>query len=170
MYYCINHIINTNRLYFNNSILIKYENTNFTVISTFENNSTDLLLLFEQFDIWLSIYKVQYNFNINNFMFVSYDNIYFSEDLSYILKLHYKKTEPNPIYYYNYSIAMLFKNVYGFTFKSSTKVMKRFLNIHATISYVKNIDCNILLYIFIKCLKDYGDRINNYKPNQITID
>jgi hypothetical protein len=167
MYYCINHIINTGNLFFNNSILINYNNSQYNIISTFEKNSNDLLLLFEHFDEWINKYIYLYNFNTDNFMFVSNDVTFFSEDLSYILELYYKKTEPNPIYYKNYSIASLFKNVYGFTFKTSLKVMKNFLNISVNKLHVQNIECNVLLYIFVRCLNDYGKRIHNFEPNII---
>lgn len=164
MYYCINYIINTDKLFFNSSILIHYKDNQYSVISTFEKNSADLLLLFEFFNEWITKYIPLYNFNTDNFMFVSYDTTFFSQDLSYILNLHYKKIVPPQIFYHNYSVAMLFKNTYGFTFKSSLKIMKNFLKINNYISYVQNIECNILFNIFIKCLNDYGERIHKFKP------
>lgn len=176
-YYCINHFVDSVNVTFFNSILV---NNNYDIVSTFENNSSDPLLLFEIYHNWLINIEQLSNqkFNLTNFAFVNYDNtstINFKE----IVFTYFRNSYCPLIYKYNYYISDLLINTYGFTTiapgKFSTSLLEnlpikriiKFLKIKINKDIIKNIDCNYLLQIFIICKKDYGTRFNNYKQMQI---
>jgi hypothetical protein len=164
-YYCINYFVDSENITFFNSILVNYD---YEIISTFENNSSDPLMLFEIYHNWLINIEQLSNqkFNLTNFAFVNYDNtstINFQE----IVFTYFKNSHCPLIYKYNYYISDLLIKTYGFTTIGPIKSIIKFLKIKINKDIIKNIDCNYLLQIFIICKKDYGDRFNYYKQMQI---
>ena len=97
-----------------------------------------------------------------------YSNVNIPEDYSNIpedysnIRIHIPE-----VFSYYYSINQLFINTYGFNNQISIKSMKRFLQLQIDEYYVRNIEANYLLYIFIRVINDYGARINNFQPTII---
>ena len=183
MFYCINYFINFEQVITCTSILLeKIEEcsilspTNvssfqkpdkFHVISTFEKNSIHIDLLIDEFVEWFDKFIIEYRFNSLNFAFINYNDYFSINKLGNLLITHYSNINIPEVYYYYYSINQLFINTYGFNNKISIKSMKRFLRLQIDEYYVKNIEANYLLYIFIRIINDYGERINSLKPTFI---
>uniref|UniRef100_A0A6C0DCC6 Uncharacterized protein n=1 Tax=viral metagenome TaxID=1070528 RepID=A0A6C0DCC6_9ZZZZ len=163
-YYCINYFINTKNITFFNSILVNYD---YEIISTFENNSSDPLMLFEIYNNWLIDIQQSTNqkFNLTNFAFVNYDKIS-TAILKEILYNYFRNSCPI-IYNYTYYISDLLSKTYGFESVVPIRNIIKFLKIKIDKDIIKNLECNYLLQIFIICKKDYGDRFNYYKQMQI---
>ena len=179
MFYCINYFIISDKIVSLTSILFKkidgiyyqystdqnkYE---FHIISTFEKNSIHIDLLISEFVDWFNKFLIQYNFNYLNFAFVNYNDLFCINKLGNLLMTHYSSVNIPEVYAYYYSINQLFINTYGFNNQISIKSMKRFLQLQIDEFYVRNIEANYLLYIFIRVINDYGARINNFQPTTI---
>ena len=164
-YYCINHFVDSENISFFNSILV---NNDYEIISIFENNSSNPLMLFEIYNNWLINIQQLTNqkFNLTNFAFINYDKISTIHFKDCVLNYFKNSTYPL-IYKYNYYISDLMIKTYGFTKVLPIKSIIKFLKIKINKDIIKNIDCNYLLQIFIICKKDYGDRFNYYKQMQI---
>lgn len=190
MFYCINYFINSDKIVSLTSILFKkidgiyYQYSTdqnkheFHIISTFEKNSIHINLLISEFVDWFNKFLIEYNFNYLNFAFINYNDFFCITKLGNLLMTHYSSVNipedysnirihiPEVFSYY-YSINQLFINTYGFNNQISIKSMKRFLQLQIDEYYVRNIEANYLLYIFIRVINDYGARINNFQPTII---
>jgi hypothetical protein len=190
MFYCINYFINSDKIVSLTSILFKkidniyyqystdQNKREFQIISTFEKNSIHINLLISEFVKWFNKFLIEYNFNYLNFAFINYNDFFCINKLGNLLMTHYSNVNipedysnirihiPEVFSYY-YSINQLFINTYGFNNQISIKSMKRFLQLQIDEYYVRNIEANYLLYIFIRVINDYGARINNFQPTII---
>jgi len=170
MFFCINYFISNDNIILGNSILFNYLNeSSIQIVSTFEKKSNYNNVLISEYIMWLDKYILEYDFNLTNFAFINYNNYFSRVKLAKIIINYYDEIKQNipKIYNYYYPINQLFNNTYGFNNIISIKTMKSFLELNIKEYYVKNIETNYLLYIFIRIIKDYGTRFNSFSPIRI---